>query len=185
MYTKLFSRLFLLFTLTALLFGSTANTYAQEGDDIDPFQHKFTHLSLDAVQNSKSERTSLEDRMPAWAQVNEAPDLKFEHISVEDGLPHSEVFQTLQDYQGFIWFGTDGGGLARYDGYNFKVYKNDLSDEKSLSRDKVWALFEDSQKILWIGLTGDTGLDRYDRENDSFINYPVGPDNSEVIPPPG
>src|ERR1019366_6311943 len=51
--------------------------------------------------------------------------IRFAHLSMEDGLSHSDVRTIVQDHQGFMWFGTWLGGLNRYDGYAFKVYKHD------------------------------------------------------------
>ena len=48
--------------------------------------------------------------------------LRFTHLTLKDGLPNSLVFSIAQDKNGFIWFGTNNG-LARYDGYNFRVLK--------------------------------------------------------------
>ncbi|HEX2855692.1 MAG TPA: two-component regulator propeller domain-containing protein [Opitutaceae bacterium] len=39
--------------------------------------------------------------------------------TVEDGLPHNSVSQTMQDSTGFLWFATLGG-LARFDGREFR-----------------------------------------------------------------
>ena len=89
----------------------------------------------------------------------------------------------LQDHQGFIWVGTQNGGLNRYDGYDFKVYKHDFKDEHSLSNDFVWILFEDSYNNLWVGTTGG-GLDLYDRATDSFIHYPPNPDDPAIAAQP-
>ena len=33
------------------------------------------------------------------------------------------MYAIAQDYKGYLWLGTQGGGLARFDGKNFKVYK--------------------------------------------------------------
>ena len=40
--------------------------------------------------------------------------IRFEHLSVQDGLPHNTVFAITQDQRGFMWFGT-ADGLSRYD----------------------------------------------------------------------
>ena len=42
--------------------------------------------------------------------------------SVEDGLPQSQVTALAQDERGYLWVGTNGGGLARFDGADFKPY---------------------------------------------------------------
>jgi signal transduction histidine kinase/ligand-binding sensor domain-containing protein/DNA-binding response OmpR family regulator len=99
-----------------------------------------------------------------------SPNLRFTHLSVADGLSNSDVRAIAQDRQGFMWFGTWLGGLNRYDGYDFKVYKHDPQDERSLGGDSVWDLHVDRDGVLWVGLSGG-GLDRYDRETDSFVHY--------------
>src|SRR5215203_6274344 len=66
---------------------------------------------------------------PAYAQsgshdttVDYSP--LFHRITTRDGLPHYTVLAITQDAQGFLWFAT-GDGLARYDGYDFFVYRTD------------------------------------------------------------
>ena len=48
-------------------------------------------------------------------------DIKFEHITVADGLPHNHIVSILQDNIGFIWFSTENG-LVKYNGYTFFTY---------------------------------------------------------------
>ena len=57
------------------------------------------------------------------AQSNIYPDLKikFEHLSIKDGLSNNNTYSILQDHNGFIWIGSYAG-LDRYDGYSFKNY---------------------------------------------------------------
>ncbi|MGS2725754.1 ligand-binding sensor domain-containing protein [Psychroserpens sp. BH13MA-6] len=42
--------------------------------------------------------------------------------TLEDGLPQSQVYAIVQDEKGYLWVGTQGGGLARFDGTEFKVF---------------------------------------------------------------
>ncbi|NJC27317.1 sensor histidine kinase [Neolewinella antarctica] len=42
--------------------------------------------------------------------------------SVEDGLPQSQVTALAEDERGYLWVGTNGGGVARFDGANFRPY---------------------------------------------------------------
>lgn len=109
------------------------------------------------------------------------PHLNFTHLSREDGLSNTGVWTILQDYQGFLWVGTKDGGLNRYDGYEFKVYKHDFEDQHSVSNNWIWALFEDSHHNLWVGTNGG-GLDLYDRTKDRFIHFPPEPDNPKGLP---
>lgn len=51
-----------------------------------------------------------------------AQSVAFKNISTKDGLPQSDVFDAVQDDIGYIWFATQGGGIAKYDGKEFSVY---------------------------------------------------------------
>ena len=66
--------------------------------------------------------------------------IKFEHLTIEDGLPQNTVFRVLQDSRGFLWVGTENG-LCRYDGYSFKPYQYDPGDPSSLSHNRVFSFF--------------------------------------------
>ncbi len=85
----------------------------------------------------------------------QAPDLRFEHISIDQGLSQSSVYAILEDRMGFLWIGTDDG-LNRYDGYHFEVLRNKPGDLDSLSHNRIRGLCEDSDGILWIGAHGST-----------------------------
>ena len=47
----------------------------------------------------------------------------FQNYTVEDGLPQSQVFSLHQDERSNIWLGTNGGGLARFNGRDFEVFR--------------------------------------------------------------
>ena len=42
--------------------------------------------------------------------------------TIADGLPQSQVYDILQDEMGYLWLGTQGGGLANFDGDTFEVW---------------------------------------------------------------
>ncbi len=102
----------------------------------------------------------------------------FENISIEDGLPENSVTCILQDYLGYMWFGTQNG-LVKYDGYSMKVYKPDTADNKSISGREIVTLFEDSNKTLWIGTL--YGLNKFNREDESFKSYLFNSNDSNSI----
>lgn len=104
--------------------------------------------------------------------------VKFEHIGPEHGLSQSSVYCILQDHQGFMWFGTDGG-LNKYDGYNFTVYRRDAENPHSLSNGTIMSLYEDRSGVLWIGTYG--GLNKFDREKEAFISYQRDPKNPNSL----
>jgi len=94
--------------------------------------------------------------------------IKFNHLSNEDGLSSSSIQAIIQDKEGFIWFGTEDG-LNRYDGYQFRVYKNNYQDSHSLSDNFINGLFIDGQDRLWI--SSSNGLNLYDPLKDNFLTY--------------
>lgn len=105
--------------------------------------------------------------------------VKFEHISIEQGLSQSSVFSILQDSRGFLWFGTLDG-LNKYDGYSFTVYKSDPRDPHTLSNNTIVRLFEDRNGILWIGTLGG-GLNRFDPTTETFTRFRHAPSDSTSL----
>ncbi len=105
-----------------------------------------------------------------WAQL---ADPVFQYFSADRGLPNNIVTAVAQDGDGFIWAGTQSG-IARWDGYRFRRYQSDDRDPGALSDNYVQTLFTDRKGQLWIGTIG-SGLSRYDREHDNFINMPGAP----------
>jgi len=105
--------------------------------------------------------------------------LRFDTISLEQGLSQSTVFCMLQDSQGFMWFGTEDG-LNKYDGYNFTVYNHDPEDPSGGSYTYIQAMIEDGSGMLWFG-TSDGGLVRFDRNVDQFTQYRNDPNDPASI----
>jgi ligand-binding sensor domain-containing protein/signal transduction histidine kinase len=95
-------------------------------------------------------------------------DISFEHITLGDGISQSWTYSILQDRSGFIWFGSEDG-LFRYDGTNFRVYRNDVFNEESVSSNIVWDLLEDSDGVLWVAT--EKGLNRFDPVTGNFTRY--------------
>jgi len=111
---------------------------------------------------------------PAVAQLGR--NVRFRHLSVEDGLSQEAVHAVLQDSRGLLWFGTQDG-LNRYDGYDITVFNHDPKDPTSLSNGWIWSLIEDSHGNIWVGTDGG-GLNRFfpDREAfERFVSEPSDP----------
>ena len=90
-------------------------------------------------------------------------DLKFTHLTTNDGLSQGYVTAILQDRRGFMWFATRDG-LNRYDGNTFVVYKNNPNDPGSLSSNFIQDLIEDDHGYLWIATnTGREQIRSHDR----------------------
>ena len=95
--------------------------------------------------------------------------IKFKHLSVQDGLSRSWVKCFLEDHTGLLWIGT-GDGLNKFDGKNFVVYKYLPTQAKSLNHNNTNVIFEDSKGKLWVGTQA--GLNFYQRELDEFVPVP-------------
>ncbi|MBT8073526.1 MAG: response regulator, partial [Xanthomonadales bacterium] len=100
--------------------------------------------------------------------------IRFDRISIDQGLPDNYVRSIIQDQHGFTWFGS-ANGLAKYDGYRFTVYRHDINDPNSISSNEIIYVFEDSQGTLWIGT--DAGLNRFNREQETFTHFRHDPEN--------
>ncbi len=110
------------------------------------------------------------------SQVN---NIRFEHISLEDGLSQSTIKTIFKDSKGFMWFGTESG-LNKYDGYEFVIYKNNPFDSTSISNNNIQSAFEDSEGFIWIGTAGG-GLNKFDRQTETFTHYRHDPQNPNSI----
>lgn len=95
-------------------------------------------------------------------------DIRFERLSVEEGLSHSYVNCIIQDRQKFMWFGTQDG-LNRYDGYNFTIFKHDPGKPQTISNNCIWAIHQDRSGNLWIGTS--RGLNKFDPTTETFSRY--------------
>lgn len=98
--------------------------------------------------------------------------IRFDHISIDQGLSQVRVNCILQDRQGFMWFGTQDG-LNKYDGYKFTIYRHDAENSASLSNSSIWSIFENADGNLWIGTYGG-GLNKFNKKTETFTHYQQG-----------
>ncbi|MCY4553213.1 MAG: SpoIIE family protein phosphatase [Candidatus Poribacteria bacterium] len=89
----------------------------------------------------------------------------WKHYTYLDGLGQNRVWTIFQDRDSFLWFGTDGGGISRYDGDKFGNFTTD----DGLISNSVWAIHQDREGFLWFGTNG--GISRYD--GDKFVNFTI------------
>lgn len=91
----------------------------------------------------------------------------FKHLEAKDGMPNNQVNAIYKDSKGFMWFGT-AYGLARYDGYSFKVFYSSDTDTTSLPDSYIEAITEDGEGRLWVR-TGDRGYVIYNSYTENFV----------------
>ena len=118
----------------------------------------------------------LPSKIEVMASTNN--DLKFEHLSIDQGLSQSTVYSIIQDKYGYMWFGTKDG-LNKYDGTKFIIYRYNPYDETSLSDSYIKTLYEDKNGVLWVGTNN--GLNRFNRATDNFTRYLNEPDNPNSL----
>ncbi|MEO6287055.1 MAG: two-component regulator propeller domain-containing protein [Dyadobacter sp.] len=93
----------------------------------------------------------------------------FNTLSVREGLPTNLINAVAQDHNHFIWIAT-GDGLARYDGYHFRVFKKD-GTPNSIPSNGVQTVYADGDD-LWIGTVN--GLSKINTITFAITRIPTG-----------
>ena len=104
-----------------------------------------------------------------FPQINS---VRFETLSLQNGVSLNLTYALLQDSKGYIWFGTMYG-LVKYDGKDYTIYRNDPMDSTSISFDDIISLFEDSKGNIWAGTWGG-GLNKFDPNTGKFTRFLYG-----------
>ena len=81
----------------------------------------------------------------------------FQTYTIEDGLPQNTIYCITQDKRGYLWLGTDGGGVCNFDGIHFKTFDKRLG----FKGDNVRSIMHDSKGRIWAG-TKKEGIIIYD-----------------------
>jgi ligand-binding sensor domain-containing protein/signal transduction histidine kinase len=105
-------------------------------------------------------------------------DLRFTHLTTNDGLSQGYVVDILQDRRGFMWFATRDG-LNRYDGYTFVVHKHNPNDPGSLNSNFLQDLMEDEHGNLWVATN--TGVNRFNLTTERCTRYLHDPNNPDTL----
>jgi hypothetical protein len=99
---------------------------------------------------------------------------KYDHYTVEDGLPGNMVYRVTQDEKGFIWVITDKG-IARFNGTTFKIFNtknglptNDIWDIQLTNDHKLW-YFSKSASLGYI-------------ENNEVFDFPAENSGEQLFP---
>ncbi len=103
----------------------------------------------------------------------------FNHLQVENGLSNNSVLCSLQDDNGFLWFGTKDG-LNRFDGYAYKIFRHNTEVPNSIGSNVIYSILQDKDHILWLGT--EEGLYRYDRLTEGFtlLKFTAGIDITQI-----
>ncbi len=115
-----------------------------------------------------------------WTNVYSTAQPMVKYLGIEYGLSNNYVTAIFQDSHGFMWFGT-ADGLNRYDGYQFKIYKNQPDNPASLSDNRVTDVIEDRRGMIWVATK--KGVSVLNDKGSGFLHlrYAVG-DKGELAP---
>lgn len=100
--------------------------------------------------------------------------IRFARLGLDEGLSQATALVLHQDRRGFLWVGTEDG-LNRYDGYRFRVYSHEETDERSLPGDHIYAIAEGPDGDIWVGTDGG-GVGRWSQDTDRFTRFRRGAD---------
>jgi ligand-binding sensor domain-containing protein len=113
---------------------------------------------------------------PGFCQSNQ---LTFDRFQQVRGLGSRSVYSIMQDNNGFIWLGSQDG-LLRFDGYDLKIFKNNLRDKNSLSDNNIRSLAKDKEGKIWIATQGG-GLDMFNLKTETFSHFSNDSKNANSI----
>lgn len=89
-------------------------------------------------------------------------------------LPMAQTYRTFQDSEGYMWYGTEGGGLCRDDGYTVTIFRSDYKTPNLLESNWITCITEDKEHKIWFGTK--RGLYKLDKKN-----YGITPFNDKAI----
>lgn len=106
--------------------------------------------------------------------------------NIPNSLSGNSVSRFYKDSKGNFWVGcAHNGGLNKAKFNNHKVYDNfehfvfDPDDPKSISMNRISAIYEDREQVMWFGTW--SGVNRYDSNTNSFTRFQHDPDDSTTI----
>ncbi|MFZ6011284.1 MAG: ligand-binding sensor domain-containing protein, partial [Bacteroidota bacterium] len=112
-----------------------------------------------------------------WAQAgfSQYRSYSIRNYKAIDGLPQSQVNIVLEDKNGYLWIGTEGGGLARFDGREFKVY----TTLDGLLSNIISYLKLDKDQNLWV--IHPRGITKFDGIRFTKFQQPGSPSNAKRV----
>lgn len=113
-------------------------------------------------------------QIPNSSRAQDFP-LRFNYLTVDDGLSHTDANDLKQDKLGFIWIATYFG-LDRYDGYTIKKFYNYNVPKKNALKNRISSLSPDNDGNIW--LATEDGIQCFDSKTEKYIDFNT-PDSGE------
>ncbi len=102
---------------------------------------------------------------------------RFNYLTVDEGLSHTDANDIVQDKQGYIWVATFFG-LDRYDGYSIKKYYNTNIPKQNAYKNRIMCIFPDEAANIWMGTEG--GLQSFNSKTEQYTDF-TDPDNKDNL----
>ena len=106
--------------------------------------------------------------VPAWTQ----PEIRFQHLTTQDGLSDNAITCILEDRAGYIWIGTEHG-LNRYDGQ--RVERIDSTSNL------ITAVAQGGNGVIWF-TTLEEGLGRVEPSTGRITRFQHDPKDPKSLP---
>ncbi len=94
--------------------------------------------------------------------------ISFKQLTTSSGEEIIGVHEIFKDTEGYVWLGSGGHDLIRFDGKNTRKYGSQDLQTNYFKSSRARLIFEDRNKNLWIG-TDVGALMRFDRQADKFL----------------
>ena len=91
---------------------------------------------------------------------------EFIFVNLKDGMSKVAISTITQDNYGYIWIGTNGKGVYKFDGVEYVSYKYESTDSLSVNSSLIHCSYLDKKNRLWVGT--ENGINVYDRRIDKF-----------------
>ncbi len=104
-------------------------------------------------------------------------DIKFNNLTINEGLSQSFATDIIQDKRGYIWISTQDG-LNKYDGYKFVKFEHNQKLDFSLPNNYIHDLYLDEEGYIWIGTEG--GLSRMNPKTERIEDFTPGHKNFSI-----
>jgi len=80
-----------------------------------------------------------------------AQHFRITQLPTQQQLPVANIHCVMQDSEGYVWYGTRGGGVCRDNGYQVDVFRSDSRTPSLMESNDITCLAEDSHNGIWVG----------------------------------
>lgn len=148
-------------------------SYVDEGGETHTFSlSPPVKRNLEVLKDESGE--TIKDYQGSPFLLGEGGLSQFKTYTTDDGLALDAVNCAILDSRGHLWFGTNGGGVSRYDGSTF----TNFSSADGLAGNIIRSMLKDRQGRIWFGTI--SGVSSYDghqftdySDHDGFSEYGV------------